>query len=198
MIYLISQIIVLISFIISIAYGAVKVSRKTILFCELVINILYGTHNLLLGATTGAVMNFIALIVLVIYYYKGKNKVLSSNLIPLFAMLTFMTAGLLSWNNIYSLFPMIGAMLFALAMWFDSEKDIKVVVIILQVMWLLYAISNNSIVAIIGQSFIVLSLTMYLILGDKYKKITSSVNAWFRAKFGKKAKLDATEPDNIV
>jgi len=183
--YIISQILVAVSILMTIFVNFIKVERKTILVCQIIVNLLYGTHNLLLGATTGGLINFLAVILLIIYSQKGKIKWLSTIYTPVLFSVLFVATALISWQNIFSILPVAGSLIFAVAFWQDEEKQIKLLYVINTLLWFIYAVVSNSFVAAIGQALIGISLIVYLIFGTKYEKAVNHFNIWMKQKFAK-------------
>lgn len=188
MIYITSQVFAAASLLISIYRNFVKTDRKVMLISQIVINILYGMHNIFLGAITGGAINLIAVVLLIAYYYKKKVKWLSTKLTPAFFCLLFCATALLSWQNFYSILPLLASFVFALAFWQDEEKQIKVLFILNTLLWLVYAVITKSVVGVVGQTLLSLSLIVYLIFGAKYEKAVDKFNLWLKTKFAKNKK----------
>ena len=59
------------------AYSIVKVTSRTILFCNIVINLLWAVHYLLLGAYTGCACSLLFTLMVTVYFFKNSCRFLS-------------------------------------------------------------------------------------------------------------------------
>lgn len=185
MTFVVSQILAFIAIFISMVTSIIKIERRPLLICQIIVNVVYGVHNFLLGAVTGGVINLLAVVLITVYYFKGKSKWISGIWTPAIFAVLFVLSAVLSWVNIFSLLPTIASLLFAIAFWLDKEKQIKFVYLINTLLWLTYAIITGSIVAAIGQGLLGSSLLIYLIFGKKYEAVLDKINIWVKSKFFK-------------
>ena len=138
------------------AYSYFKKSKKKILYIQIFAYIGFTTHYFLLGASTGAVCNVLGLISLILIYFvsdnEKKKKTLVLILIPLLILMSF-----LSYENIYSIFPVIGCLLTFCSFLSHNENKIRFIGIISAACWLIYAIIHVSYSAIIFQIVVLIS-----------------------------------------
>lgn len=133
-----------------------KKEKKEILIMQVISYIFFTIHYYLLNAITGTMCNILGLISLVIIYYlsvKNKNK----KTIVLIMIPILLIISLLTYQNIFSIFPIIAVIISLLSFINDNENIIRFIGIISAIGWLIYAIVYHSYVAIIFEIFIIIS-----------------------------------------
>lgn len=133
-----------------------KKEKKEILIMQVISYIFFTIHYYLLNAITGTMCNILGLISLVIIYYlSGKNK--NKKTIVLIMIPILLIISLLTYQNIFSIFPIIAVIISLLSFINDNENIIRFIGIISAIGWLIYAIVYHSYVAIIFEIFIIIS-----------------------------------------
>lgn len=133
-----------------------KKEKKEILIMQVISYIFFTIHYYLLNAITGTMCNILGLISLVIIYYlsvKNKNK----KTIVLIMIPILLIISLLTYQNIFSIFPIIAVIISLLSFINDNENIIRFIGIISAIGWLIYAIVYHSYVAIIFEISIIIS-----------------------------------------
>lgn len=133
-----------------------KKEKKEILIMQVISYIFFTIHYYLLNAITGTMCNILGLISLVIIYYlsvKNKNK----KTIVLIMIPILLIISLLTYQNVFSIFPIIAVIISLLSFINDNENIIRFIGIISAIGWLIYAIVYHSYVAIIFEIFIIIS-----------------------------------------
>lgn len=138
------------------AYSFFKKQKRKILFIQILAYIGFTTHYALLGALTGTVCNIIGFIALILIYFFSedikKKKILVLVLVPLLIVMSF-----LSYENIFSLFPVAACLITFIIFLSNDENKIRFVGIISASFWLVYAIIHISYSAIIFEAATVAS-----------------------------------------
>jgi len=150
----------------TLSFSYFKKEKKDILFIQIIAYIAFAIHYYMLSGITGTVCNVIGLIALIIIYlfdkYKVKNKnILVFTIIPLLILISLIT-----YQNIYSIFPVISSTIAILSFFTDNEHTIRKVGIVAAVSWLIYAIVYKSYVSII---FEIITLSSTVIASIKNK-----------------------------
>ena len=130
--------------------------KKDILLMQVIAYIFFTIHYYLLNAITGTICNVLGLISLIIIYYlsikkKKKDKIVLI-MIPILVGIS-----LLTYQNIYSIFPIISIIISLLSFINDDENVIRFIGIISAIGWLIYAIVYHSYVAIAFEVFTISS-----------------------------------------
>lgn len=159
MIYIIAQIVGFIAFFASIiAYH--KDKKKKILNCMAISNVLNLIHYLLLQAYSGCITKVIAIIRYIVVINKDKNKILSSKFILIAFVLVYIVVAIFSYTNIWSIFPVMAAVSYTIAIWVGNEKTIKEVGLEGYFLWLIYNISILSISGSISNVICIISTSI--------------------------------------
>ncbi|MBR1413659.1 MAG: YgjV family protein [Bacilli bacterium] len=167
--FIISQILGAIGYFL-LAFSYFKKEKREILFIQIIAYIGFTTHYILLEAVTGTACNVLGFIALILIYFfskdEKKKKILVLILIPLLILMSF-----LSYENIFSLFPVIACLLTFNSFLSKEESKIRFIGIISAVCWLIYAIIHGSYSAIIFEVVTVVATTIAYV---KYKKVNAS------------------------
>lgn len=162
MIYIIAQIIGFIAFTISlIAYHRNK--KEEIFKTMMVANILDIIHYLLLSAYSGCITKVIALIRNKIIIVKEKNKKLNNIIVLIILFIAYLISGILTYKNIYSVLPILAAMIYLYFVWNGNELKVKKVACYCYFLWLVYNIFVFSIAGILSNVISIISafIAMY-------------------------------------
>lgn len=163
--FIITQLIGLVGYS-SLGYSYFKKKKKDILLIQIFSYIMFILHYQFLGAITGSVCNLLGLISFVLIYlfdmFKKNKKLLIAILIPILLVITLIT-----FENAYSIFPIIASILVIISFLTDSEEVIRKIGIVAAICWLIYAIVYKSYVAIV---FEVITLIVVVIAYFKRRK----------------------------
>ena len=148
---------ILIQFIGAIGYLTLSVSyfkeeKLDILFIQIIASILFTIHFYLLDGINGAICNFIGLFALESIYlfvkYKWKNmKIAITTFVLLLIIINIAT-----FQNIFSIFPTVAAVISILAFLNEDENIIRGIGIISAICWIIYAIVYKSYVSIMFET----------------------------------------------
>ena len=161
--YLIAQIVGFTATAIYLTYTLCKVNRSTIMICSIIINLLWATHYLILGAYTGAFCRIFTTFMVVICSFKGKNVFFKGPVIPIFFNICYIIIGIFTWAGISTVIQMIGNFILTISMWLDSEINIKTLFIPIGILWLIYNCIFFTWIGVISQSLAILFNVIYLI-----------------------------------
>ena len=133
--------------------------RKNIIVWNATSRILYILQYLILGAFEGAVLDILGTVSSVAAQKKD-SKIIKKNLIFFIIgiNLLILTAGLFLYENIFSLFPIVGVVLHTSAFWITEEKIIRRVSFIGSPFWLVYNLANLAYGSAIGDILSMISI----------------------------------------
>ena len=136
-----------------------KKTKRDILLLQMMAYIAFILHYQLLGGITGSVCNLLALVSFIIIYlfdiFKKNKKILVGILVPILIVISFLT-----FENIYSIFPIIGSVVAVFSFITDKEDLIRKFGIVAVICWLIYAIVYNSYVSIIFEFVTLIVVTI--------------------------------------
>lgn len=143
--------------------------NKKIIFFSIIANTFAAAQYFLLWALTGAVISIINTIrCIVFYYYKKKNLKPSLVILILFETVAIVS-GAITWQNWWSLIPIIITVVYTYGIWQDKTFIIKLSTGIAGAGWLVY---NTVVKAYVGalQGFLQFMSSIIAIIKDKIKK----------------------------
>lgn len=161
--FIIAQIIGAIAIVLLIYSSAKKVGRKPLLIFNILINLLWAIHYIMLDARSGCACSVIAAIMVFASYFKGNNKFMSSPAVPVFFSIVFIVFGLITYQNPISIIPIVGNILVTVAFWNDKEYTIKSIFVVVAFMWVVYGGLIGSVISVIGQSMSFFTNLSYVI-----------------------------------
>ncbi len=144
-------------------------SHKNILVFQMVSGLLFTVHYLLLGAYTGAIMNLLGAFRSLVYSNRGK-KWASSLVWPTVFSIGFLISGIMTWDNAFSVFPLIAMLMSSLVLWMEQPKINRIFSLPTSTCWLVYNIKTLSYPGIITEIFVLSSIIIGIIRLDIKKK----------------------------
>lgn len=168
--------IFLIQFIGAIGYTLLGISyfkkkKDQILYMQIISYIFFTIHYYLLNGITGAICNFVGLFALVVIYLIDKYKLFFKLHISMFFVALLLIINIATFQNIFSIFPMIASIVVILSFLVDDEDVIRKMGVLAAVCWLLYAIVYKSYIAIIFEILTLIDVIVALIKNNnKLKK----------------------------
>jgi len=169
--YFISQIFTILG-IILLGSSYLCKNKREILILSLLSSICYGSHNFLLGAITGFAMNIVTIILNLWLYINEKNKKQTSSKLLFSICLITIILGSISYQNIFSLLPIIASLLFTYSIWQNNNKVYRWIGLLTSILWLSYNTYLNSIFGIITEiillGFKVVGLIKVIRINDKH------------------------------
>ena len=163
--YILAQVLVFISIALLVYSSVRKLGRKVVVLFNVLINFFWGIHYLLLEAYSGAACAAICVVMITVFYFKGKTKFLSSIALPIVFAVVFIAFGLYTYQNIFSLLPIIGNVIMCFAFFSDTEIEIKTCFVIIAAILTAYNGIIGSLLGCLGQ---VLSLGSNIIFVVRY------------------------------
>ncbi len=146
MLFILAQIcgfIILILTVISVQFK----TKEKIVMCFVFANIIAAVQYFLLSAFTGAVISVInAIRCIVFYYYKKKEMKPSLIILIIFEMIAIIS-GIFTWQNIWSLIPIIVTVIYTYGLWQDNVTVIRITTGIAGFGWAIY---NIIVMAYVG------------------------------------------------
>ena len=133
--------------------------RRSIVLLNSFSSALYVIQYLLLGAIEGAAMDIISTISAVTANNKEKSFIAKyvKAIIVIINML-LLAVGIIFYKNIFSIFPVLGAMLQVSALWITDEKKIRLVSFLGVPFWLIYNLISQAYGATVGSVLCMISI----------------------------------------
>ena len=144
-----------------------KKEKKQILFLQIIAYFMFAIHYFLLSGITGAVCNVLGLFALIIIYAFEKHKGKVRNIITLFVIFFLIAVNIATFQNIYSIFPLISSVIVIISFLSNNENDIRKIGIVAAICWLTYAIVYKSYISIAFETVTFISTVIAYIKNNK-------------------------------
>lgn len=142
-------------------------TKKQILLLQTISNIFYSASYFLLNLTTTALMNGVSAIRCFVFYKYTKN----TKKIPFIYLIIFISLviilGIISYQGLVSLVPIIITITYFISTYIKNEKYTRLALIICAIIWLIYNYNFSAYIAMIGNTFEI--ITGFIAL-QKYNK----------------------------
>lgn len=174
------------------AFSYFKKEKKEILFIQIFSTIAFAIHYYLLSGITGTICNLISLLIIIIIYFFEKKESKNKKLLVFFTIPLLILISLFTYENIYSIFPIIASTVILISFVLSNENTIRISGIISALCWLIYAAMYKSYVGVFFEGF---SMYTTFIAFLKNKNINS--NEIFKNKKVIVFDLDGTLVDSV-
>lgn len=145
--------------------------RKNIIIFNATSRILYIVQYILLGAFEGAALDVLGTVSSVAAQNKDKGFIARhTKLVLLLMNLALLGAGLATYKNIFSLFPVVGVMLHTSAFWINDEKTIRIVSFLGSPFWLVYNLVSCAYGSAVGDVLSMVSIGIAFFRYDVKRK----------------------------
>ncbi len=154
-------------------------ARRRIILCNVLSRGLYVVQYLLLGALSGAVLDILGMGISLLAQKKD-NPAIKRHLpvVIILADLTVVGAGLLLYENIFSLLPILGVLLHTGAFWMTRERAIRRISFFGSPFWLVYNLVSRAYGSAVGDVITMVSIATaivrYDILGRTSKRLSDN------------------------
>ena len=146
-------------------------SRRSIIFFNAGSRILYIAQYLLLGAFEGALLDTVAFLISLVYRAKDTRLIKNHLTITLIVSNLFIVGlGMTTYQNVYSLLPIIGVIFETLGLWLTKEKHIRLVSLLGAPPWLVYNFISGAYGSVIGNVITLVSIAVAIVRYDVLKR----------------------------
>lgn len=156
-------IVVLLSMIIGVHFK----TKEKILLSNVLANTAAIFQYLLLSALTGALVSLLNTIRCVVFYLIKKKDLQPSLLVLLLFEVITIIAGIITWQDIYSILPIIGTMIYTYGLWQDNITTIRITSALVCLGWLVYDATVGAIVDLIQKTTQTISSIIALMRNKK-------------------------------
>ncbi len=136
-------------------------SMKQVRMVKLCMDIFWGVHYLLLGATAGAVANAVCFVRELVFIHSDKEGFKAKRWLFFFVGINIVTA-IISWKGFYSILPAIVSVLGTYGFWQKSIKTARKLAIVCNVLMFTYDVFIRSYAGMIGETLAFISVILIL------------------------------------
>ena len=146
-------------------------SRRNLIVLNAISRVLYVAQYILLGAFEGAVLDIVALLVSLLCKYRHHPFIQKHlRLMVLLSNAVIVLAGLLVYQNVFSLLPIFGVIFETLALWPVKESKIRTLSLLGAPFWLAYNLLSSAYGSAVGNVITLVSITVAILRYDVLKK----------------------------
>lgn len=131
--------------------GSWQKSRNGMLFFLCGDCLFYLIQYLLLGAATGAISNVIGLFRTTAFTRKDTNNFFKTNAILYIVLVLNIIMGIITYDGIMSLFPVVASCAYAVILWNNNPKFIRIGSLFISLMWAVYNVSVGAYIGALGE-----------------------------------------------
>ena len=139
-------------------------TRKAIIICNMTSRCFYVVQYILLGAWSGAVFDFMAMLISAVTAKGEKSWKQYALLAVLYAVIV--VAGIMLYVNIFSILSLIGVTFELAAFLLTKERDVRLVSLAGQPFWITYNFAYRAWSSVLGNIITVVSIIVALIRYD--------------------------------
>lgn len=132
--------------------------RPAILTANIVSALLFTLHFMLLGAATGAAINFTSALRSIGFYWFDGEKRRRSRWLLAFILAAFSAAAVLTWQGWISVLPLAAMWCGTVAFWQLKPQKMRVFSLLSPPLWIIYNLHAGSVAGIITELFITASI----------------------------------------
>ena len=137
--------------------------REQILFTKLTSDVLNGIQQAMVGASTGALINAIAVVREIIFYHRGRKK-WADHIGWLFVFILDMSISpFFTWQGPISLLPATGSALAVVAFYCKKPIHTRIFGLFVQGLWLAYTVMTYNLVAALQNLILIISALLGLV-----------------------------------
>ena len=144
-------------------------TRKNLLICKAVTDVLWIIHYFLLGGYTGAIVTCVALVREVVFFRSDRHNKNSKRILVIFLCISVLCTAL-TWGGIFSIFAILGSMLSIVSFWVGEPKVSRIMAFPISGCMLIYGVSNGSMAVLINEVLVMVSSLIGILKHDRKKK----------------------------
>ena len=130
-----------------------QTKKRKILAMQMLSNFSYLAQYVCLRAWAGVAMTSLGLMRTVIFYYYDERNKNKSKLVLVIISFLIILCGVLTYDGILSLLPVVIALAYTVVMWQNNMKIFRILSFVAPICWLIYNVYVSALVATIASIF---------------------------------------------
>lgn len=147
--------------------------RKYIMLFQMTASLMFSAQLFMVGAITGGCLDLISFIRTLIFANNSK-KWASSPLWLVGFILVMIATGIMTWENLWSILPIMGSILSTVALWMKRERNIRLVSLLVGPCWMVYNVVTGAYTGALSEVIAMTSIVIGLLRHDRKKKETTT------------------------
>ena len=141
-------------------------TRNKVLSLLILDSLFYFIQYILLGAFSGAFTNIIGIIRTIMFKGKDKYKLLQSKLFLTIIIIIYITVGIITYDGITSIFPIVASILYSVVLWQDNVKNIRIGTSLMILSWIIYNLCVGAYVGALIEGILFISSIIAIVKLD--------------------------------
>ena len=150
-------------------------SRKGVLLLFFVAHLFFMVHFYMIGATTAALINVIALVRDLLFIKKEKLPSYNTQLWPTLFSIVFLLTAIPQWHW-YNLLPAFGMVIESYGLWIHDEKLLRKINLLPRPLWFGYALVVGSLPSGLTEIFVTTSVLIAIFRYDIKKRTPHAID----------------------
>ena len=146
-------------------------TKEKIVMCSVLANIVVAIQFFLLNAVTGGVISIINAIRCIVFYIYKKKDLKPSIITLIIFEIVAVVSGCISWQNIWSLIPILVTILYTYGLWQDNVKVIRITTGIVGGGWAIYDLIVRAYVGALQETSQLISAVISIYRNKNKEKV---------------------------
>ena len=146
-------------------------TRRRFIIAKLSADICWGVHYLFIGATAGAIPNFIGIFREIVFVNRNDKKWTKSAVWPVLFIFINFSLGISTFHSVYNLLPILASTFVTISLWINNIKLTKLISVPVCIAFMIYDFHVSSYIGMINESVSIFSIIIYFI-----KRRTANMN----------------------
>ena len=160
-----AQIVGIVGLVFSLSSFQLK-KRKHILLFQMIASLMFSAQLFMVGAITGGCLDLISFIRTLIF--SNNNKKWASSSWWLFGFIAVMiVTGMMTWQDGWSILPILGAILSTVALWMKDGKRIRMVSLAVGPCWIVYNVVTGAYSGALNEVLAMTSIVIGMLRHDR-------------------------------
>ena len=142
--------------------------RKHIMLFQMLASMMFSAQFFMLGAFTGGCMDLISFVRTLIFSNNNKKWASSKWWLVGFIVVMIVT-GIMTWQDGWSIFAILGSILSTVALWMKKEKHIRMVSLTVGPCWIVYGIVTGAYTSVLNEVLALASIVIGMLRHDRKK-----------------------------
>ena len=143
--------------------------RKYIMLFQMTASLMFSAQLFMVGAITGGCLDMISFVRTLIFANNSK-KWASSPLWLVGFICVMIATGIMTWENGWSILPILGSILSTVALWMKKERNIRLVSLMVGPCWMVYNAVKGAYTGALSEVIAMTSIIIGLLRHDRKKK----------------------------
>ncbi len=139
--------------------------RRRVMLLQMTASALFCAQLFMVGAITGGCLDSISFVRTVVFSQNHKKWASSPIWLVVF-LVAMLVTGALTWQNAWSLLPIVGSMLSTLALWMKKPSRIRLLSLFVGPCWLVYNLINGAYTGALNELIAMTSIVVGILRHD--------------------------------